>query len=58
MESALHPEMYYFLCRFRAVVCATLLPVVLTAFFSIPFDLGGYPGNPRSVKAISNLHLT
>lgn len=54
----MHPELYYFLCRFRGVVCATLLPVVLTAFLSIPFNLDGFPGKPRSVNAISNLHLT
>jgi hypothetical protein len=39
-----------FIRQFLGVVAATLVPVVLVAFVSIPFTLGGHPGEgpPRA----------
>ena len=54
----MHPDLRTFLHQFRGVVFATLLPVVLTAFLSIPLNLGGHPGDARSVDAMANLHMT
>lgn len=36
-----------FALQFLGVVAATLLPVVFTAFVSIPLSLGGHPGEAR-----------
>lgn len=33
-----------------AAVLAALVPVVLTAFLSIPFNLGGHPGETRAAE--------
>jgi hypothetical protein len=43
MNSALHQ----FLSQYLYVVIATLVPVVLVAFLTIPLSLGGHPGEAR-----------
>jgi hypothetical protein len=43
----LHP----FIRQFVGVVIAALVPVILVAFLSIPFTLGGHPGEPRDGAA-------
>ena len=47
----------YFIRRWLGVVAATLLPVVITAFISIPLNLGGHPGEARNVVE-SAQHMT
>jgi hypothetical protein len=47
-----------FVSQFLGVVMASLLPVVLTAFLSIPFNLGGHPGEPRSAGDSAQRHMT
>jgi hypothetical protein len=40
-----------FIQQFTGVVLATLVPVILVAFMSIPFILGGHPGElPASTR--------
>jgi hypothetical protein len=38
------PDLRNFLNPLIGLVAITLLPVVLTAFLTIPFNLGRYPG--------------
>jgi hypothetical protein len=40
-----------FISQYLGVVLATLMPVMLIAFFSIPFNLGGHPGEERQTTA-------
>lgn len=47
-----------FVRQFLGVVMASLLPVVLTAFLSIPFSLGAHPGEIRSPGNPAQLHMT
>lgn len=44
------PSMH-FARQFAGVVIASLFPVVLTAFLTIPMNLGGHPGEARPVDA-------
>ena len=44
--------------QFIGVVVASLIPVVLTAFFSIPLNLGGHPGEVRVYVAQVSRHMT
>jgi hypothetical protein len=47
-----------FVRQYLGVVLASLVPVVLTAFLSIPFTLGGNPGDVRSAQAEASAHMT
>jgi hypothetical protein len=53
-----HPSLHQFPRQCLAVVVAALLPVILTAFLSIPFNLGGHPGDVRAVDATVTRHMT
>ncbi|MEP7295570.1 MAG: hypothetical protein ABI702_05230 [Burkholderiales bacterium] len=44
--------------QFAGVVIAALIPVVLTAFLTIPFNLGGHPGEIRSAAVPTAEHAT
>jgi hypothetical protein len=54
----MHPRVRIFLSQYIGVVFASLVPVVLTAFLSIPLNLGGHPGEIRSAEATVNRHMT
>ncbi|WP_293606404.1 hypothetical protein [Polaromonas sp. UBA4122] len=54
----MHPALRLFIRQYLGVVCATLLPVVLTTFLSIPLNLGGHPGETRGADAMADLHMT
>jgi hypothetical protein len=43
---------------FVSVVIAALVPVVLAAFLTIPFNLGGHPGEERSAEVTLGQHMT
>jgi hypothetical protein len=43
---------------FVCVVIAALVPVVLAAFFTIPYNLGGHPGDERSAELTVGRHMT
>lgn len=47
-----------FVNQFVCVVVASLAPVILVAFLSIPYSLGGHPGDPRDSGATAGLHMT
>ena len=47
-----------FIRKFLGVVLATLVPVAVVAFLSIPFTLGGHPGEPRPATALAARHMT
>lgn len=40
------------------IVLAGLIPVVLTAFLTIPFNLDGHPGEARSIDPMTSQHMT
>lgn len=39
-------------------VVAALVPVVLVAFWSIPFNLGGHPGEVRAATMATSGHMS
>jgi hypothetical protein len=49
---------YSFVRQFAGAVVATLIPVVLVAFLSIPFNLGGHPGEVRTTAMPTATHMT
>jgi hypothetical protein len=49
---------YSFLRQFTGVVAATLVPVVLTTFISVPLSLGGHPGEARASGDAVAQHMT
>jgi len=46
-----------FITQYLRVVLATLMPIVLIAFLSIPASLGGHPEDILA-KAPATLHMT
>jgi hypothetical protein len=44
--------------QFVGIVLAGLIPVVLTAFLTIPFNLGAHPGEERSFDPMTSRHMT
>jgi hypothetical protein len=54
MNSSLRSFMHQYL----GVVAATLVPVVLVAFVSIPLALGAHPGEVRQAGASVERHMT
>jgi len=49
---------YSFVHHFAGAVVAALIPVVLVAFLSIPLNLGGHPGEVRTVAMPASTHMT
>jgi hypothetical protein len=47
-----------FIHQYLLVVLFALIPVVVTAFLSIPLSLGGHPGEPRNGQALLSAHMT
>lgn len=54
----MHPSLSLFIRQYLWVVCAALVPVVITAFMSIPMSLGGHPGEPRTIDAMVDRHMS
>ena len=54
----MHPELAHFIGQMLRVVLATLMPVALLAFLSMPLSLGGHPGEPRQTETTSERHMT
>jgi hypothetical protein len=54
----MHPVLRLFIRQYLWVVCAALVPVIITAFLSIPFSLGSHPGEPHRVDAMGYRHMT
>jgi len=47
-----------FIRQWLFVALAALVPVVLVAFLSIPYSLGGHPGDARTTAASGSQHMT
>lgn len=47
----MHPDLKQFAITWLRVAAAALVPVVLTAFLSIPQALGRFPGDPVTTVA-------
>lgn len=47
-----------FIRQCLCVALAALAPVVLVAFLSIPYSLGGHPGDDRTTAALGTQHMT
>ena len=47
-----------FVHQLAGAVALALLPVVLVAFCSIPFNLGGHPGEERPIDMATQRHMT
>ena len=54
----MNPTRRSFVHQFAAAVVGALVPVVLVAFCSIPFNLGGHPGEPRAAAMPTSTHMT
>ena len=52
------PILRMFIRQLLGVVLAALVPVVLVAFLSIPYSLGGHTGEDRTATAPSSQHMT
>lgn len=53
----MHPELHRFVSRFIGTVVLALVPVVLTAFVSMPLNLHRHPGEPVAPDAPAR-HMT
>ncbi|MBN8489426.1 MAG: hypothetical protein J0M20_17080 [Burkholderiales bacterium] len=47
----MHPELRLFFTRWLGTVALTLVPVVFTAFVSLPLALNRHPGEPLTAAA-------
>jgi hypothetical protein len=47
-----------FVRQIMSAVAAALVPVVLIAFLSIPYSLGGHPGEERRIDMATATHMT
>ncbi len=54
----MNPSLKLFIRQMLGVVMAALVPVVLVAFLSIPYTLGGHPGDERVPDTAAALHMT
>ncbi len=53
----MHPVLKHFITQYVAVIGATLLPVIVLAFLSMPYILGSHPGEAR-IAAAQPAHLS
>ena len=51
-------ELCAFLSNFLGVVAMTLIPVIVTAFLTMPFTLNRHPGEPPSSETVAYRHMT
>lgn len=49
----MHPSLRQFITQYVAVVAAALIPVIVIAFLSMPFNLSGHPGETRTSTPVS-----
>ena len=54
MDSSLH----VFVRQLAGAVAAALVSVAIVAFWSIPYSLGGHPGEGSSIGTATPTHMT
>lgn len=54
----MHADLRDFILRIGGVVATTLIPVILTAFLSIPLNLGRVPGEAPAHDTAQLRHMT
>jgi hypothetical protein len=54
----MHQEIRSFACQWMRIALAALVPVVLTAFVTIPLNLGRIPGDHAAQTASGERHMT
>lgn len=47
----MHPALKQFIIQYVAVIGAVLIPVIVVSFLSMPYNLGGHPGEARGATA-------
>lgn len=53
----MHPTLKQFIIQYLAVIGAVLIPVIIVSFLSMPYTIGGHPGETRST-AVQAMHLS
>ncbi|WP_342618570.1 hypothetical protein [Rhodoferax sp. GW822-FHT02A01] len=54
----MNTDLKNFVVAYLRVVVMALVPMVLTAFLSIPYSLGGNPGDIYAREQTSDQHMT
>ena len=54
----MHPELRRFLAQLARTVVATLVPVLLVTFISVPVNLGRHPGDAVAHAPAPAQHMT
>ena len=54
----MNADLKNFMATYVRVVLMTLMPMALTAFLSIPYSLGGHPGDTLETRTLSSQHMT
>lgn len=54
----MNTDLHHFVTRFLSVVFATLMSVSFVAFVSIPYSLGGHPGEDNQHQTTQQLLVT
>ncbi|WP_428420017.1 hypothetical protein [Methylibium sp.] len=54
----MHTELRRFLSKLLGAIAITLVPVVVTAFISMPLNLNRHPGEPVSPGLEAPRHMT
>jgi hypothetical protein len=54
----MHPDIRLFVAQLSAAVIGALVPVVFTAFVSMPAALHGHPGEGRPLAQAAPVHMT
>ena len=43
----MHPILKQFIIQYLAVIGTVMIPVIVVSFLSMPYNLGGHPGEAR-----------
>ena len=54
----MNADLRNFVVAYLRVVVMALAPMALTAFLSIPYNLGGFPGDPVARVQTVDQHMT
>ena len=54
----MHTDLHDFLARLAGTIALTLVPVVFTAFVSLPISLSRHPGEAASAAVAVARHMT